>query len=159
MMQTCAPPGASLEDASEGVLAYQIAKASAFVSVMFDRTVAEPLELRPLDYATLIAVSRQEKLTAAAIAEEFAISRPYMSICVERLVARGLVERRENPADRRSQWLQPTSAGRALAAKATTLLIKSEQRAFRLSRRERDNLCELLRKVAATKRQPSCPGQ
>jgi DNA-binding MarR family transcriptional regulator len=145
---------ASLEGEPEGVLAYQMAKASAFVSSVFDRTVAEPLELRPFDYATLMATNRGPQVTSTEIAAEFGISRPYLSLCVERLVARGLLERRENPADRRSQWLQPTPAGRALAAKATTLLIAGERDAFALSPRERADLCELLKKVASTGPRP-----
>ena len=43
---------------------------------------------------------------------------PYVTVIVDDLEARGLVERRANPADRRSKLVQITDAGRAVARTA-----------------------------------------
>jgi hypothetical protein len=54
--------------------------------------------------------------------------------------------------DRRSQHLQTTDAGRALASRATTLLVQGEKEAFTtLSEAEQMMLAELLHKLACVR--------
>ncbi|MEV0661935.1 MarR family winged helix-turn-helix transcriptional regulator [Actinomadura luteofluorescens] len=61
-------------------------------------------------------------LTLRDLAERLLTDRPYVTLVVDDLVGRGLVERTENPADRRSKIVTATAAGRAAAAEAERIL-------------------------------------
>ncbi|MEU8117156.1 MarR family transcriptional regulator [Spirillospora sp. NPDC049024] len=61
-------------------------------------------------------------LTLRGLAELLLTDRPYVTLVVDDLVGRGLVERTENPADRRSKLVTATAAGRAAAAEAERIL-------------------------------------
>ena len=61
-------------------------------------------------------------LTLRGLAELLLTDRPYVTLVVDDLVGRGLVERTENPADRRSKIVTATAAGRAAAAEAERIL-------------------------------------
>ncbi|WP_141577263.1 MarR family winged helix-turn-helix transcriptional regulator [Actinomadura sp. WMMA1423] len=63
-----------------------------------------------------------EPLTLRGLAELLLTDRPYVTLVVDDLVGRGLVERTENPADRRSKIVTATEAGRAAAAEAERIL-------------------------------------
>lgn len=56
------------------------------------------------------------------LAELLLTDRPYVTLVVDDLVGRGLVERSANPADRRSKLVTATEAGRAAAAEAERIL-------------------------------------
>ncbi|MES9543592.1 MULTISPECIES: MarR family transcriptional regulator [unclassified Actinomadura] len=61
-------------------------------------------------------------LTLRGLAELLLTDPPYVTLVVDDLVGRGLVERTENPADRRSKIVTATAAGRAAAAEAERIL-------------------------------------
>ncbi|MGW2308521.1 MarR family winged helix-turn-helix transcriptional regulator [Actinomadura luteofluorescens] len=61
-------------------------------------------------------------LSLRDLAERLLTDRPYVTLVVDDLVGRGLVERTENPADRRSKIVTATAAGRAAAAEAERIL-------------------------------------
>jgi DNA-binding MarR family transcriptional regulator len=61
-------------------------------------------------------------LTLRDLAGLLVTDRPYATLVVDDLVGRGLVERSENPADRRSKFVTVTEAGRAAAAEAERIL-------------------------------------
>jgi DNA-binding MarR family transcriptional regulator len=61
--------------------------------------------------------SRMSELAAA-----LGTDRPYLTLVVDDLVRRGLVERHQDPADRRSKIVTATGAGRAAAARADAIL-------------------------------------
>lgn len=61
----------------------------------------------------LYVVSLQPDLPMSAIAAELGVGAPAVSGLIDRLVALGYVERREDPADRRQQLVGITAAGSA----------------------------------------------
>ncbi|MFF7729924.1 MarR family winged helix-turn-helix transcriptional regulator [Streptomyces sp. NPDC008001] len=61
-------------------------------------------------------------LTLRELAEQLLTDRPYTTLVVDDLAARGLVERTANPADRRSKIVSVTPAGREAAARAEGIL-------------------------------------
>ncbi|MGK5548376.1 MarR family winged helix-turn-helix transcriptional regulator [Streptomyces sp. URMC 127] len=61
-------------------------------------------------------------LTLRELAEMLLTDRPYTTLVVDDLEARGLVERTANPADRRSKIVSATAAGREAAARAERIL-------------------------------------
>lgn len=63
-----------------------------------------------------------EPLTLRGLADRLLSDRPYVTLVVDDLVERGLVERAANPADRRSKLVTVTDAGRAVAAEAERIL-------------------------------------
>lgn len=56
------------------------------------------------------------------LATELGSDRPYLTLVVDDLVKRGLVERDRDPADRRSKIVTATPEGRAVAARANAIL-------------------------------------
>ena len=61
-------------------------------------------------------------LTLGGVADRLLTDRPYATVVVDDLVARGLAERAPNPADRRAKLVTATEAGRAAAAEAERIL-------------------------------------
>uniref|UniRef100_UPI002AD2C7C9 MarR family winged helix-turn-helix transcriptional regulator n=1 Tax=unclassified Frankia TaxID=2632575 RepID=UPI002AD2C7C9 len=68
----------------------------------------------PREYAMLVAIDADGAYSSQQrLAERLDVNRTAMVKLVDRLEQAGLVERRRNPADRRSYVLVPTDAGRA----------------------------------------------
>jgi DNA-binding MarR family transcriptional regulator len=63
-----------------------------------------------------------EPLTLRALAERLSADPPYVTLMVDDLEERGLVQRMPHPEDRRSKLVQLTAAGRAVAARADAIL-------------------------------------
>ena len=74
-----------------------------------------------LSFARVQALRRlaAEPLTLRALAERLAADPPYVTLIVDDLEQRGLVERRPHPEDRRAKLVRLTRAGRAAAARPT----------------------------------------
>lgn len=56
------------------------------------------------------------------LATELASDRPYLTLVVDDLEERGLVERHQHPTDRRAKIVSATEKGRAAAARANAIL-------------------------------------
>lgn len=65
----------------------------------------------------LFTIAHSEKLTIGQLAEMLNLGQSATSILVERLVQQGLVERVEDPADRRRTFVELTGGGRQLAVR------------------------------------------
>ena len=112
--------------------------------------VLAPLELEPREFALLRGVGAFEGQSQQAIGERLQIPASRMVAFVDALEARGLLERRHNPLDRRTRELHLTRAGRKLLERAFTLAGGLENElCAQLSAAEREQLLELLRRVGA----------
>jgi DNA-binding MarR family transcriptional regulator len=60
--------------------------------------------------------------TLSELAEQLAADRPYVTLIVDGLEERGLVQRTPHPEDRRAKVVQLTAAGRAAAERANAIL-------------------------------------
>jgi DNA-binding MarR family transcriptional regulator len=60
--------------------------------------------------------------TLSELAEQLAADRPYVTLIVDGLEERGLVQRTPHPEDRRAKLVALTAAGRAAAARAEAIL-------------------------------------
>jgi DNA-binding MarR family transcriptional regulator len=87
----------------------------------------------------------------ARLARALAVTPPHITALVDRLVARGLVQRRANDEDRRAQILAVTRAGADLVRKATERIVAGERAALALTPGEQVMLAELLHKVACAR--------
>jgi DNA-binding MarR family transcriptional regulator len=112
------------------------------------RELLEPIGLEPREFALLRSVAASEGVTQQAIAERMGVAASRMVAFVDSLEGRGLLERRQNPDDRRARALFLTAEGRQLLGRAFTVAVEHEQRLTAdLSVDERAQLLELLGRV------------
>ncbi len=71
-------------------------------------------------YGTLATMEARAPISQRAIADQLGLTGPAIVQAVDRLEAAGLVERRRDPADRRSYALEPSSRGRSTLREART---------------------------------------
>ena len=143
------PAGRLAEAKLYGVIGYQLAQASITAGRVFKTQVGDVFDLRPVEYTILTLVNENPGGSSARLAQALAVTAPNITMWIDRLVKRGLVQRRPSTTDRRSQHLQVTAEGERIAAVATQRLLDGEQAAFEhLSLGERSILVELLHKVA-----------
>ena len=104
--------------------------------------------LSPGRVGLLIYIEANPGVTQSRLAEAVGRDRSTMVGVLDQLEARALIERRRG-ADRRTNGLWLTRAGRTLLARAVKKIAQHEQRiATRLSPAERRQLLELLGRIA-----------
>jgi DNA-binding MarR family transcriptional regulator len=74
----------------------------------------KPAEITALQYTALTVLERHPGLTSAQLARNSFVTTQTMADMVTALGARGLIERRRDPADRRRLVISLTADGRAL---------------------------------------------
>lgn len=104
------------------------------------------LTLRQLQVLALLRAT--PGLTGQELAEQVGVSTPTMSGVVDRIAAKGWVEREHDPADRRRVLLRPTADGLAVMARLETpgrqaLAVLTQG----LSEQELTDLCRLLERL------------
>jgi DNA-binding MarR family transcriptional regulator len=137
----------SLAGAPFQTVGFTVSSIGYAVSRRFHQTLA-PLELEPREFALLRAVGAAEGQSQQAIGERLQIPPSRMVAFVDALEARGLLERRHNPLDRRTRALHLTAAGRELLGRAFVLAAGLERDlSATLTADEVKQLLELLRRV------------
>ncbi len=108
---------------AEADLARRAWRTMSDVVLDHDRKVAVS-EALGLSFARVRALRRLagEPLTLRALAERLAADPPYVTLIVDDLEGRGLVQRTPHPEDRRAKLVALTAAGRAAAARADEIL-------------------------------------
>ena len=129
-----------------GGLAYLLVQLGFRVAGKFTEQLA-PLGLEPRHFGMLTRLAANEGKSQQAIGELMGLNATRMVFLVDELEKSGLVERRRNPADRRSYALYLTEEGRAK--------LRDGQRASAgmeiggsLTAAERERLTALLRRLA-----------
>lgn len=104
--------------------------------------------LTPSQRSILATLDRSGPITLSRVAEIEAVSRPAASGIVSRLEERGLIERRANPADRRSTLLALSEKGETVLEEGrrerTAVLAVRVQRLSEQDRRTLANAIEVL---------------
>lgn len=145
------PSGHMAEAGLKHLIGYQLAQATVATTVVFNAEVGAPHELRPVEYTVLQLIAENPGSSPVKLAKALAVTKPNITMWVDRLVSRGLVERSPSATDKRAQELRTTAAGAKLAAAATARLLAGERQALALlSEAERAILAELLHKVACS---------
>jgi DNA-binding MarR family transcriptional regulator len=112
------------------------------------RELLAPLQLEPREFALLRAVGAAEGQSQHAIGERLQIPPSRMVAFVDALEARGLLERRQDPNDRRTRPLHLTVAGRELLGRAFAVAVAHERDlCVDLDADEREQLLDLLQRV------------
>ena len=152
-------PHGRLDEGDVGrIMGYRVAQALAATNQVFATTIGSEIDLRPVEFTTLSLIHANPGLTASALASALAVTPPNITMWLDRLEGRGLIERERSETDRRAQHVSVTASGAGLVEQATQHLIASEQAALAgLSPGERAMLLELLRKAARCRRKGPAP--
>lgn len=143
------PQGNLGEGGLHNLLGYQLAQATIVTDVDFKRQCGKPFDLRPVEFTILQLIQENAGVTSTRLAQALAVTKPGITVWLDRLVKRGLVLRARSDTDGRAQLLQLTTAGQEIAVKALKVLQEADTAAMQhLSEGERKILVELLRKVA-----------
>lgn len=84
-----------------------------------ERMAALGLDLTPVQFGALVLLSENPGIDQATLAGMIAQDRATTGMVVDRLQAKGLVDRRISPRDRRARELSLTVDGAALLARVT----------------------------------------
>ena len=98
---------------------------------------------------TLRRQGHDDGVSPTTLAQDSMLSTSAMTNRLDRIEARGLIERRSDPADRRALKIHLTDQGKELVDRSIEAHLEEEERLLaRLSQKEREQLRALLSKVA-----------
>ena len=109
------------------LIGYVVRRAQIAIFQDFYRTLA-PLDLRPAEFSVVLVVGRNPGVRQRRVGEALGIQASNLAVLIDRLVERGLMERRPNPADRRTVALHLTQAGETLLSEASALVAQHDMR-------------------------------
>jgi MarR family 2-MHQ and catechol resistance regulon transcriptional repressor len=122
-------------------------KAAQAVEAYAKESIVE-LELCGSDFGVLEALLHRGALPINEIGKKVLLTSGSITVAVDRLEDKGLVERRASAEDRRTKIVHLTSAGKRLITRAyADHAADMEQLASDLSRSERATLIKLLKKI------------
>ena len=131
----------------EGLIGYNARRAALAVIEVFLARMA-PYGLRPLDFSILSLITHNPGITARQLCATLGVLPPNMVGMVNRFDARGLIERRPHPRDRRAHGLHLTSEGLALMIEAERTAEQLEKDvAHKLTLAQQQTLMDLLQKI------------
>jgi DNA-binding MarR family transcriptional regulator len=129
------------------LLGYHLRRAQLAVFQDFARAVGEG-ELTPAQFAALVVIERNPGLSQTELGLTLSIDRSTLVAVIDRLEARGLVERADAPRDRRSYALHISNAGQGLLQVLAARVRAHETHiAADLDAAEKAMLISLLRRV------------
>ena len=134
-------------DRAPSSVAFLLSQVGIHASQRFARRIAE-IDLQPPQFRVMNMVDAVEGRSQQAIAETIGAPPSRMVAIVDELEARGLIERRPHPGDRRVHALYLTGAGRRLLARGRKIALEHEEELMKgLSVADRRRLVALLQKV------------
>ncbi len=143
------PQGNLGEGGLHNLLGYQLAQAAIVTDADFKHRCGEPFDLRPVEFTILQLIRENTGVTSTRLAQALAVTKPGITVWLDRLVKRGLVVRARSDTDGRAQLLQLTQSGQEIVANALKALQEANTVTLQdLSEGEKRILVELLRKVA-----------
>jgi DNA-binding MarR family transcriptional regulator len=135
------------------LLGYLLALAEVPTRRAFRQHVGEPFALRPVEFTLLIMLQVNQRASATQIRHALRMPAPHVTTLVDRLRARGLVQRTRDPHDGRAVRITLTPAGHALAGRLQAVSAHMEDGVQAvLTAAERTQLRQLLAKLAGSVR-------
>jgi DNA-binding MarR family transcriptional regulator len=136
------------------LIGYHVRLAQMAVFADFERSLGT-LDLSPGLFGLLVIIEANPGLRQIQLAAAARLDRSTLVPALDKFEARGLVERRAAPEDRRSNGLFLTRPGAGLLERAKTIVRDHEQRIARaLSAEERALLVRCLDRLAPEVREP-----
>ncbi|WP_417686296.1 MarR family winged helix-turn-helix transcriptional regulator [Roseibium sp.] len=118
------------------------------VSIFADRMAAAGHDITSVQFAALSAVNAMPGVDQATLAGQIAYDRATIGGVVDRLVQKGLIDRRVSPSDRRARQLRLTEAGMQLVDEITPIVWALQSDILGgLSEEETQQMLTLLRKA------------
>lgn len=96
------------------------------VAMFFEECKA--LNITPVQYAILTVLSVMPGLDQTSLGQEVGLDRTTTADVVRRLEERGLLERRENPADRRTRHVFLTKEGKSVVVSLRADMARAQER-------------------------------
>jgi DNA-binding MarR family transcriptional regulator len=129
-------------------LAFLLSQVGAHAAARFAERLA-PLNLTPAHTGILRVIKQSDGLSQQALGEKLGMFPSRLVVVLDELEKRGLLERRDNPADRRSYALCLTNAGDE-ALEQIGRIGREHQNALcaALDESERAQLADFLRRIA-----------
>ena len=135
------------------LLGYNLAQATIPSFKVYEREIGQPLQLRQVEFSILMLLSTNRDVTQKQLSLALNVPAPNLTVILDRMAQRELLERSRSTTDRRVQYV-------ALARKGTALLRRAEAKAAtmehdllrHLTSAEQAILFELLKKVAINRR-------
>ena len=127
---------------------------SLFLGILFDErppripAVAAQFDVSPMGLKMLQALEPGTELPMSAVAERLFCDASNVTGMVDRLEARGLLERREDPRDRRVKRIALTDEGALVREQVLERLYEPPAAIAKLSRADQRALRDLLRRAA-----------
>ena len=132
-----------------GIVGFHIARAAVTTYDAFERFIGKPFDLRKVEFSLLMLVQANEAIAPKRLARALAVTAPNLTLLLDRLQDRGLIQRERNPLDGRSQNVVLTEKGRRLARDAAAAAEPMERELLdNLSGAEHAMLIELLDKLS-----------
>jgi MarR family transcriptional regulator for hemolysin len=130
-------------------LGFHIARASVVAYEAFDVHIGRPFDLRKVDFSLLMLLAQHGSVPPKSLVQMLSLTPPKLSMVLERMQARGLIERTPDPHDRRSVQVALTVPGAQLARELEPVARRMEQGLKkRLSAADHAKLIQLLRKLS-----------
>lgn len=127
---------------------YWMRMVSNAVSQEFSRKVAQH-DVSVAEWAFMRTLFRPEPMAPSAIAKEMGMTKGAISKLAERLLAKGLLARKENLEDGRAHALLLTARGRAKVPAPATLADDNDAEFFGLlTKQEHRDLSRILKRLA-----------
>ena len=118
------------------------------VAIFLQETQAQGVT--PVQYATLQSVHNAPGIDQRTLAGTIGFDTSTIAGVIDRLEARGLLQRSASPADRRVRLLSLTSEGQALLAALVPSMLQAQQRMLApLPKAERSEFMRMLRVLVA----------
>lgn len=131
----------------EDHIGYLLRRAHQRHVALFTAAMAH-VELTPTQFTALLKTVQLGRTTQNLLGRHAAMDPATIQGVVQRLIARGLVQRSRDPMDRRTAVLEPTEAGVALIAEVVACARQAHDAALSpLTPEERQKLLPLLRKM------------
>jgi DNA-binding MarR family transcriptional regulator len=104
-----------------------IRRAQQIAVAMFIEECAA-FDLTPVQYAAMVAIQENEGIDATRLSSQIAFDRSTLGNVLERLEARGLIERYASPEDKRVKLLRLTPQGRSVTRRAEQAVKRTQER-------------------------------
>lgn len=142
----CGDPRVKLDDC----IFFQLAKASQMGNRFLNHKVSE-LNITPVQAMILGALHVEDRITSSELGRKTELDSATLTGIIDRLEAAQLIERKGNPADRRSIQIHLTDQGRAMGAEAARVIAEANVEFMaNLSEDENSELRRLVAKLRAS---------
>ncbi len=126
---------------------FQLAKASQLGSRFLGQKVAG-LSITPVQALILGFLNDEDPVTSSELGKRSELDSATLTGLIDRMEAAHLIERRANPADRRSIHIHLTERGRAMGSEAVHLIVEANREFLgKLTKSEQGQLHILIRKL------------